>query len=289
MANTYFQPGKWLTATAILLVIALGVAAFLNIEYSHLDNELKAERIQSESLFSKKIVLQKEIESLKKHLSKAEYSGKMDAAEIEKLRQRLKIEEEALMKSALTEKELQTKISEIHKMRNYADERNVVLQKKAQQLAEENSRLNAQLNEYRRREDELVSQLNSALRPQAAYFRIEALSGRKNRETSKASQADRILVSFNWPDATLGKNIYLVLSGPDNRPVDFLSGTPVAITLNGVKREIHPTAFTDIKLNDTRQRLDITLELKEKLPPGVYQADVYTDDLHLGGTEIHLR
>jgi hypothetical protein len=37
-----------------------------------------------------------------------------------------------------------------------------------------------------------------------------------------------------------------------------------------------------------KERQEIVLELTEKLAKGVYQADIYTDDFLLGGTQIRL-
>jgi hypothetical protein len=70
------KSGRWFTASMIMLMLAAAVAGFYNIENSNLDEELKAERLHAESLFSNKVVLQKELEGLRREIIRLEFEGK---------------------------------------------------------------------------------------------------------------------------------------------------------------------------------------------------------------------
>lgn len=288
MTSFLTKPGRWFAATAVLLVIAIATAAFLNIEYSNIDQELKAERLHSESLFSTKVVLQKEIDVLKKELHKQEYKNKMKTAEAEELRSRLAAKEAALNSTEVRIGRMNEELQQAYLARKQIEETTLLLKERSGVQAEENEQLRYELGEIKRNESALKVRLQESARPRAAYFRIEALRGRNNKTTNKARKTDRILVSFTWPEASQGKNLYLVLSGPGNHTLSQFNKEQVSILLNGTTQLISPAAQTTINISNTSQRQDVILRIKEKLPPGVYQADVYTDDFHLGGTQIRL-
>lgn len=282
------RSGRWFTASVLMLLMVAALAGFYNIENSNLGEELKAEHLHAESLFGNKVVLQKELESLRREIIRLEFEGKTSKEEIERLRQLLKAGEAVL---TLKKTELSNASATLEQERLRASEvndKNIGIQEQLEAVQHENTRLRNEIAGMLQEEATLNAELQAARRTKAAYFRIEALRGRKGKNTSKASKTDRMLISFTWPEAAQGKNLYLVLSGPDKQAIGNPAKEQVSILLDGTRQLITPTISKRLNIKHDAPRQEVMLEITQKLQPGMYQADVYTDDYHLGGTQIRL-
>jgi len=280
--------GWWLTASVISMTIAGLLAGYFHIENSNLGEELKSERVHSESLFSNKVVLQKELEGLRREIGRLEYEGKTAKAEIDRLKALLAAGEAVLWKK---DKQYAADTEALRLAKQEASQHSTQMEEltdKLYSLQEVNDQLRLEVSELKQIETALQVELQTSKKARASYFRIEALHGKKNIETNKARKTDRVLVSFTWPEASYGRNLYLVLSGPDKQIVGNPAKEQVSILLEGTHQRICPTASRRLDVQNHSQRQEIMLEIPQKLKAGMYQADVYTDDFHLGGTQIRL-
>jgi len=114
--------------------------------------------------------------------------------------------------------------------------------------------------------------------------------GSKEKQTDKASKADRIRVCFTILDNQLAdkqeKLLYAVVQGPDKRvltdgdksKLTLLNGEEIAYS---VKKEV----FYDNKV----MQLCLNWEVKEKLTAGEYKVEVYSDGVQIGNSDFTLK
>lgn len=280
--------GTWLTAAVILFVMAAVVSGYYHIENSNLSEDMKSERLHAETLFSNKVVLQKEMEGLRREIIRLEFEGKTSKAELDRLKKLLSEGEAILFNKKKAVTELSESLGDARLQEQAQAAKLQEMSEAIDALQGENDQMRQEIAEFRQSELAYRSELESLRKPKATYFRIEALKGRSAKETNKASKTRRMLVSFTWPEAAHNKRLYLVLSGPDDKVIGDPSKEQVSILLDGTYQLITPTVTREINIIGDSQRQEVVLEVPHKLQPGIYQADVYTNDFHLGGTQIRL-
>jgi len=283
---------RWLAGLSVIMGLGiLGIGVILS-DRSTLDEELKAERVQTESLFSGKILLQKEVSSLERLIDKFKVRTVEQAEDLSLLKQQILVKERALHSGVSTINQLKSEFIEIQALRDRLNELNERLVATNALLEKENESLRVNLIQTSNEYTQLESEFREKSEAKANYIRIEALHGKKNKQTRKASQTQRIYLSFAWPETVgklqQGKKLYLVFSS-GNSTVNQLpkSKGKVLVSLKNGPLEIEPVVITEVQ-STRKERQEIVLELSEKLSAGVYQADIYTDDFLLGGTQLRL-
>ena len=283
---------RWLAGLSVIMGLGiLGIGVILS-DRSTLDEELKAERVQTESLFSGKILLQKEVSSLERLIDKFKVRTVEQAEDLSLLKQQILVKERALHSGVSTINQLKSEFIEIQALRDRLNELNERLVATNALLEKENESLRVNLIQTSNEYTQIESEFREKSEAKANYIRIEALHGKKNKQTRKASQTQRIYLSFAWPETVgklqQGKKLYLVFSSC-NSTVNQLpkSKGKVLVSLKNGPLEIEPVVITEVQ-STRKERQEIVLELSEKLSAGVYQADIYTDDFLLGGTQLRL-
>lgn len=290
METNRIQNGIKLGLSVGLAASILGVF-YLNNARKDLQEELSAERVQIQNTIEAKELVNKKL--------LAAYSDLED----------YKLENN-IIKNNLSEKE--AKINQLNaeaqdarrikqrnnKLESDVKKLNTEIQKLKQELiSAENSHSSNQLalqQKISKLENELLalqSQLRENTKIVANYFRIEALKGKKDKLTRKAKRTHRLLVSFDaskeMMSAIEGGNLYLSISGPGVQKLTAANSEKVTIQLGDKRIEIPVVAKT--KLQNMKQgRQEILMTTNTKLQPGIYQADVYTENNHLGGAQIRL-
>jgi hypothetical protein len=283
---------RWLAGITVLAGIGiLGTSVILN-ERSTLDEELKAERVQTESLFSGKILLQKEVSGLKRSLDKFKTKTLHQSEDLDELRKQISLKERFLSNGVYTINQLKAELTEINLIKERINGLYVNLLEANALLEKENESLRANLIQTSNEYTQLESEFREKSEAKANYIRIEALHGKRNKQTRKASQTQRVYVSFTWPESMghlqQGKKLYLVFSSENSKTIQLPKPVgKVMVSLKGEPVEIEPAVITEVQ-STRKDRQEIVLELTEKLAKGVYQADIYTDDFLLGGTQIKL-
>jgi DNA repair exonuclease SbcCD ATPase subunit len=273
-----------------LLVSLLFTGLFLN-QKNNLAEELAAERMQTQSLTQSKEVLQKDIVDLEARiidLKEAEeqyaLNEKIKQSQIDELNQkalRFQAESNKTKKQTTTLKNLEKELAKLKEEKN----------RSSQVWSAEKERYQASIAELEKEKQSLINQLSSQKTVAADYFRIDALKKKGNKQIRKASRTKRILVSFSWNESLTkqfsNSPIYLSLTGPGTSNLPSNAFEKVAITMGNEVIEIPVVAKAKIQ-SVKKGRQEIIMTTKTKLLPGVYQADVYTDQFHLGGAQIKL-
>lgn len=277
----------FITATVLSALIAL----YLNNECIELSEDLNAERAQMQNTLEAKDILNKKLISVTADLEdfKAE-NAQLSGANAEK---------EQKIKSLIAQKKQSTGWTE----KSSKQQKEIsTLKAELIRLKEESSSIEQGRNTERISLQKRISELESQLAELRArlggntiiaanYFRIEALRGKKDRLTRKASRAQRILVSFHAGDelmkAAQSGNLYLTVAGPGTQKLTAANAETVAIQLGDKRMEIPVVAKAKLqKIKEGWQ--EIVMTTTSRLKPGIYQADVYSDTHHLGGAQIRL-
>lgn len=150
----------------------------------------------------------------------------------------------------------------------------------------------AQLDELRHQNKNLEDKLGKTKTVSADYFRIEVLKKKKaTKQTIRAKKARKLLVSFHWNEELSSRYkdvpVYLQLSGPGISEKFLKSLERVSVKKADEIIQIPVVAKAKIK-SVSKGRQEIIMEVNSDLRPGLYQADVYTEEYHLGGAQIRL-
>ena len=281
---------RWLAGITVIVGLGIICGGIILNERSELDEELKAERLETATLFSGKVVLQKEVTSLKRSVERVKSKNSDLTSELSVLKREVNAKEKALQGKFYSMEQLQAELLDINALKEKLYRLNERLVAANELLENENQQLRSNLKQTESEYAQLEDDFREKSEARANYIRIEALQGKKNKQTRKASQAQRLYVSFTWPAAMgelqQGKKLYLVITGTSALKLPTPQGK-VTVRLDGLTTEIEPAVIAEVQAS-RKERQEIILELSEKLTKGVYQADIYTDDFLLGGTQIRL-
>jgi hypothetical protein len=253
------------------------------------EEELLAERLQTKTLIASKELLQNDLIKAESNLQKKIGSEKLLNENEVVLLSKIAALEANIKKNASGDKKLIATNEKLKKLKlELADVRERYISQQSKWENEKNS-LNTQLAQLERNNLSFTEKLNKVKAPNADYFRIEALRGKKNKQTRMAKRTHKILVSFNLNEAIPSNNgtVYLSLKGPNNErlPSQHLEMLQLMKDEESVQVPIH--AKSPLK-HVSKGRQEILLETTTKLKPGVYQADIFTENTHIGGAQIKL-
>lgn len=175
------------------------------------------------------------------------------------------------------------------------------LKAKNQELTNENFKAAKQLEELNAQNSKLTQEnsklsktvdIAKRLKTYEVYADAVRVSGTKEKPVTKASKADRLRVCFTVLDNQIAdkqeKAIYAVIKDPNKKT--FTSGDRSKITLlNG--DEIPYSVKKDIFYDNKVMQLCLNWEVmkEEKLQPGKYTVQIYSDGVQIGETEFDLK
>ncbi len=175
------------------------------------------------------------------------------------------------------------------------------LKAKNQELTNENFKAAKQLEELNAQNSKLTQEnsklsktvdIAKRLKTYEVYADAVRVSGTKEKVVTKASKADRLRVCFTVLDNQIAdkqeKAIYAVIKDPNKKT--FTTGDRSKITLlNG--DEIPYSVKKDIFYDNKVMQLCLNWEVvkEEKLAPGKYTVQIYSDGVQIGETEFELK
>jgi predicted nuclease with TOPRIM domain len=175
------------------------------------------------------------------------------------------------------------------------------LKAKNQELTNENFKAAKQLEELNAQNSKLTQEnsklsktvdIAKRLKTYEVYADAVRVSGTKEKVVTKASKADRLRVCFTVLDNQIAdkqeKAIYAVIKDPNKKT--FTTGDRSKITLlNG--DEIPYSVKKDIFYDNKVMQLCLNWEVvkEEKLQPGKYIVQIYSDGVQIGETEFELK
>jgi hypothetical protein len=122
----------------------------------------------------------------------------------------------------------------------------------------------------------------------ATAFRVE-LEGKNGKLASKAKRIKKIKVSFDLNEIPEEyhdhRPIYMVIKGDKNQPISTEKLFPALIQRADQSLNIEAVMRKGTQIGE-HQRLDFELDTKDKLEPGFYEVEIYTDIALLGAASF---
>ena len=122
----------------------------------------------------------------------------------------------------------------------------------------------------------------------ATAFRVE-LESKNGKIASKAKRIKKIKVSFDLNEIPAKyhdhRTIYLVIKGDKNQPISTEALFPALIQRDDQSLDIEAVMRKEAQIGEN-QRLDFEFDTKDKLEPGFYEVEIYTDIALLGVTSF---
>ncbi|MCB0820792.1 MAG: hypothetical protein KDC13_09225 [Bacteroidetes bacterium] len=275
-----------------MLVLFIGMGSYQYIQRNNFEEQFIQEHSLNESLLEANENLQKDLIEVRLKNQDILDSDNLIKQQNEDLNSKL-ASADASIKSALAslkKKENQNKMLETFRLK-YEELQTAGKQERLKWISE-NEKYSAIIETLKSENKVLESRLEKMKSVTADYFRIEVLKGKKaSKHTIKAKKATKLLVSFHWNEELSNRYkdvpVYLQLSGPGISENYLKTLERVTVKKADSIIEIPVVAKAKIK-SISKGRQEIIMDVNSSLRPGLYQADVYTDQFHLGGAQIRL-
>lgn len=279
------------TATLFASVIALTITYRSN---SLLTEDLKGEKVRTESLTAEKSTLKKEIERLKMELSGFDTRNK-DLERAIKEAQYKVAEREASINRLTNEKadaarKFKKELDAIKKIREDLVAQLENMKKTNTKLEAEVNELNRTIASLRRENESLYARI--AEKPMMAYnFRVEAVKKRKDRLTVKAKRINKINISFDVNNPkNLSGNVYVKVRSDKAGELEgeTLMAFEESLELNDESLVASTEPFILLGADDYK-RFNVAFDPKDKLAEGIYHIMVYNGNNYLGTAQFRIR
>lgn len=279
------------TATLFATVIALTITYRSN---SLLSEDLKGEKVRTESLSAEKSSLKKEIDRLKLELGSFDTKNKELERAIKEAKYKLAEREASINRlgkeHASSIQKYKNELSAIRKIREDLVAQLENMKKTNAQLAHEVNELNATIATLRKENETLYVRVNE--KPMMAYnFRVEAVKKRKDKLTIKAKKVNKVNISFDVNNPkNLSGNIYVKVRSDNER--DLQGETLLAFEeAPGLDEESLMASTEPFVLveSDDYKRFSVAFDPKDKMAAGVYHVMVYSGNNYLGTTQFRVK
>lgn len=278
------------TATLFASILTVGVMYRNN---SLLSEDIKAEKVRTESLSAEKASLKTEMEKLKHDLAGFTTQNKELNKAIEDAKYKLATKEAEFARTtkqhAASIQQLKKENEAVRKIRQELLSQLEGMKKNSRQLEAEVQELNQTIAALRKENEVLYAR--SQEKPLMAYnFRVESVKKRKDKLTVKAKKMHKLNISFDVNSSKkLAGDVYLKLS---SEKADNMAGeTLMASEENPALEDMDLWASTETTLLSTEEykRYTVSFDPKDKMKEGVYFVRVYSGNNYLGSTQFKLR
>lgn len=289
-----FNMKKYTNSTAIsialtaLLVGSLFWLMATKRVNSSLEAGLQEQKLKSETLLSEKLLLEKDMQKMKDHLSRV--TGESDEMRELMKSTSAKLETQELEYNRIKRENIS--LHQIRKQRQQLTELNSELQNQLQALTNENAQLDARNGDLERRiaflqeqNKTLTDDLNRAVFAAIDQSQVHAVKGRKGKLTIKARQTKQIIANFEVA-ASLKNLSFRIIDAKGNLLPQAL-GTFAATTTPSQNNFIASTE--DRTFGNSLQRVDMVFTPKRKLDSGVYTVEILNDNLYVGSLRVKLK
>jgi myosin heavy subunit len=279
--------------TVLIALTALALILSGAIFYSNrsLKNQLRKEKIKSETLLSEKLNLEKSIDAFKKDLSLLKgRNAELDKVVNETSTKLSKKESE--IKKLLAENaslsDLRKKNEELEALHKKMQDEISSLNMNIARLTEENNRFSETVAIVNAENKSLATQ-NALLEAMLAdNYRIEALKGKHDKLTVAAKRTNKLMVSFDLP-SDMGSELFFKVITPDKN--EFSSKNDNAAIINLYDEDTNLIAsLSGVPSGDLKaRRAELIYKPDHKLIKGIYRFNIYDGNEYLGSIQLRLK
>ena len=253
---------------------------------SSLQAGLAKERLNSESLLSEKLLLEKEIDRTKSQLSSLKgqnqeldnlfksTSAKLNQQESDYLR--MKKENASL---AQIRKQRQDLIALQHQLESELQN----LRASYSTLESQNKELNTLVASLEERNLSLANDLTRAMFASVDHSQLQAIRGKAAKATVKASRTKKLIANFEAP-ANL-KNLSFRIIDAQGTVMTQKDGT---IAIAATPSEASYVASSDSARGKGYQKIEMVFTPSKKLKKGLYTVEILNVNLHVGSLKVKL-
>ena len=253
---------------------------------SSLEAGLAKERLNSESLLSEKLLLEKDIDRIKSHLSSLKGQNqeldnllKSTSAKLnwqESDYHRMKKENASL---AQIRKQRQDLIALQQQLENELQN----LRASYSALESRNSELNTLVASLEERNQSLANDLNRAMFASVDHSQLQATKGKAAKATVKARRTKKLIANFEAP-ANL-KNLSFRIIDTRGTVMTQKDGT---IAITATPSEASYVASSDSAIGRGHQKIEMVFTPSEKLKTGLYTVEILNENLYVGSLKVKL-
>lgn len=282
------------TVTGLLILALAGSVYFYNAGQNYKSDAAKSQTAR-DSILTLKQQLDQEIAGMRIELTSAkgrndELDRRLAESTAELNKRQAEIDRLVAENASLTS--LRRQLKDLKAERESLNEKIQQLTTENQDLTVENQRLRNNVNSLESEKLALQNKLSAAdfATNRAGNFRVDMMRN-SGKVTSKARKTRDMLISFDMPannsPQTAGKsNVYVVLIGPDGKPVTNKSTKSVTLNSGNV---ISPIRTHSVDMAQNPQTIEIKISLDEKIKEkGIYTVRVFSLDGMLGSSQIKM-
>lgn len=281
---------KLITALAILLFI--GSATYLVLEIranSQLEEDLRNERLNTETFLSEKLLLEKEIGKLGEEIRVLSAKNKDLDHSLTSEKNKLEQVENELQKIHRHNRninELRRANQQLTILKDELEQQVIKLTAAQQQLQESTDDMN-QLIAFLQAENKKLKADLDAARLTINDVRIES-ARRNDKLTAKAKQTKKLTATFIVPvDA---ENLKFKIISPEGRE---LNNTTENLTVRVLSNEVNKSDAFYVDANSSSagtyyKRIEVMYAPAMKLKTGTYKIDVVNESMSIGSLQVRL-
>lgn len=253
-----------------------------------LEAGLQNEKLKSESLLSEKLLLEKDLQRIREQLTTLEgknsdldnlvksTSEKLNRQEADYLR--MKRENQSLS-------QIKKQRQELIALQSQLENELQALKESYAQLESRNSELNMTIASLQERNKVLSDDLNRAMFASLDQSQIQAVKGKSERLTVKASRAKKLIATCEVP-ANLKQLSFRILDAK-GAALTQDDGAIASTILPSEKNYI--ASADDNSAGNKLQKVEMTFVPKKKLKTGVYTVEILNENLYVGSLKVKLK
>lgn len=273
-------------STALLIASLLLLMGTKSIN-STLESNLEHEKLRSESLLSEKLLLAKDLEKIKGHLSKLKgINAELD--EVVKSTQSKVASQEQQLKTLRKDNaslaEIKKQRNELLRLEKDLEAQLLVAKTSMADLHLRNEALSQTIAQLQEQNRILNNDLNRVMVTSLDHLQVQAVRGKKDRLTVRARKTNKLIASFEVP-ASL-QDISFRIIGPDGSRLTEKQGLILSQATASVNNVLASANGQGV---DGLQNIRMEYVPKIKLESGVYSVEILNDSLYVGSVNVKLR
>lgn len=279
------------TILIISMVLALIISGVVFYSNRSLKDQLQKEKINSETLLSEKLNLQKSIDKFKKDLTamqgKSDRLDKVLAETSNKLNNK-ESEIRKLLAENASINDLRKKNAELEALRKKLNEEIIAMNINMEKLITENKHFNEQFASIKQENESLITH-NALLEAMLAdNYRIEALRGKGDKLTVSARRTNRLMVSFDIP-SEVREGLYFKIVTPDGKELSSMNDDSAIINFYNQDKNLLASTTGSGYGSENSKRAELIYKPEQKLVKGIYRFNVYNGKEYVGSIQLRLK
>lgn len=281
-------------AIAILLLSIIGNGIFFS-KNNGLKKEKNKALLSKDSLFSVKLLVDKELDKATANLKECEGRNAQLDASLSDLNIQIKektIQVEKLLKDNANLNALRTKLKEAQKLREDCEKLAADYAKEIAKLKDDNNTLRQSVNKLSQENEDIKKKLELAKQLKAYDVAIInfKVTKSKQKQTIKAKRTNRISTSFSLAENKVAdagsKKIYIVIYDTKK---NIISSNNEKFTNYANGSEMKYSTLKAVDYKNDEQKLTINFDTDNKLVKGKYKVEIYVDGILGGKKEFELK